>query len=280
MSIKVAMRYGADNNSPSAVMGGGGSGSTNITNVSATATGLIEGSHPTVSAILSETDLSFAFGIPRGATGPTGPVGNGIVSIEKTSTSGRVDTYTITFTDGSTTTFQITNGEAAEIPVGDYESIYTGLSKTATVTLDISSYAKFLIVWHCHYTSSTSYFDIFEEVTSAALKEQVVGRNLAVKTILGGDTASNYLTGRFKVNSVSANNCSITFNSTQANYNVINIDIYGCQYVENSMEPMASINGVDIKGALTFEELGEETITNIELKNIIDAQFAAIFGGN
>lgn len=36
--------------------------------------------------------------------------GVGISSIEKTSTSGNVDTYTITLTDGSTTTFQITNG--------------------------------------------------------------------------------------------------------------------------------------------------------------------------
>ncbi len=35
---------------------------------------------------------------------------NGIVSIVKTSTNGLVDTYTITYTNGSTTTFEITNG--------------------------------------------------------------------------------------------------------------------------------------------------------------------------
>ena len=34
----------------------------------------------------------------------------GITSIEKTGTNDNVDTYTITFTDGSTTTFTITNG--------------------------------------------------------------------------------------------------------------------------------------------------------------------------
>lgn len=39
-----------------------------------------------------------------------GPEGNGIVSIEKTSTSGLVDTYTITYTDGDTDTFIVTNG--------------------------------------------------------------------------------------------------------------------------------------------------------------------------
>lgn len=38
----------------------------------------------------------------------------GIESIEKTSTEGLVDTYTITFTDGSITTFNVTNGEVGK----------------------------------------------------------------------------------------------------------------------------------------------------------------------
>lgn len=43
--------------------------------------------------------------------GEAGDDGNGIVSIEKTSTSGLIDTYTITYTDGDTDTFTVTNGE-------------------------------------------------------------------------------------------------------------------------------------------------------------------------
>ena len=39
-----------------------------------------------------------------------GAVGNGIASIEKTSTSGNIDTYTITYDDGNTDTFTVTNG--------------------------------------------------------------------------------------------------------------------------------------------------------------------------
>lgn len=46
----------------------------------------------------------------KGETGATGATGNGIASIEKTGTSGLVDTYTITYTDGTTTTFTVTNG--------------------------------------------------------------------------------------------------------------------------------------------------------------------------
>ncbi len=44
------------------------------------------------------------------AEGVKGETGNGISSIEKTSTEGLVDTYTITYTDGTTTTFTVTNG--------------------------------------------------------------------------------------------------------------------------------------------------------------------------
>lgn len=39
-----------------------------------------------------------------------GEAGNNITRIEKTSTTGLTDTYTITLTDGTTTTFEVTNG--------------------------------------------------------------------------------------------------------------------------------------------------------------------------
>lgn len=48
------------------------------------------------------------------AQGPKGEKGNdgvSIVSIEKTGTSGLKDTYTITYSDGNTSTFEVTNGE-------------------------------------------------------------------------------------------------------------------------------------------------------------------------
>lgn len=50
-------------------------------------------------------DAVFNFTIPRGDTG------NGIESIYLTGTSGAVKTYTILFTDGNTTTFDVTDGE-------------------------------------------------------------------------------------------------------------------------------------------------------------------------
>lgn len=45
--------------------------------------------------------------------------GNGIVSVEKTGTQGLVDTYTITFDDGTTTTFTVTNGSGGSVDIVD-----------------------------------------------------------------------------------------------------------------------------------------------------------------
>ena len=51
----------------------------------------------------------------KGDKGDTGATGNGIASIQKTSTVGRVDTYTITMTDGTSYFFTVTNGEGSEV---------------------------------------------------------------------------------------------------------------------------------------------------------------------
>lgn len=58
----------------------------------------------------------------KGDTGNTGETGNGILNIQKTSTSGLIDTYTITFTNGNTTTFNVTNGNGI-----------TSIAKTSTL---------------------------------------------------------------------------------------------------------------------------------------------------
>ena len=50
----------------------------------------------------------------QGEQGEQGISGNGVISISKTSTNGAVDTYTVTFTDGTTTTFEVTNGVDGE----------------------------------------------------------------------------------------------------------------------------------------------------------------------
>ena len=62
------------------------------------------------------------FTLEKGETGATGATGNGIASIVKTSTSGTVDTYTITYTDGTTTTFNVTNGEVSQAQLDELQA--------------------------------------------------------------------------------------------------------------------------------------------------------------
>lgn len=90
----------------------------------------------------------FSFGIPKGTkgdTGQTGAPGNGISSIEKTNTSGLVDTYTITYTNGNSDTFTVTNGQNGT-GTGTVTSIATGkglaggpVTSSGTIKADLVS---------------------------------------------------------------------------------------------------------------------------------------------
>lgn len=86
-----------------------------------------------------KTFTDFTFSIPKGdkgiqgIQGKTGETGNGIISISKTGTSKLVDTYTISFTSGETTTFQVTNGKG----ITKIEKTATsGLVDTYTITFN------------------------------------------------------------------------------------------------------------------------------------------------
>ena len=102
----------------------------NATADAGTTTTLAPGQPATVTNVGTTSDAVFNFGIPQGEKGDTGV---GITSIVKTSTLGLVDTYTITYDDTTTTTFNVTNG--AEGDTGDTGNGIASVVKTATVGL-------------------------------------------------------------------------------------------------------------------------------------------------
>lgn len=69
---------------------------------------------------VTDTDIENAVNtyMDANANSFKGKDGVGISKIEKTSTEGLVDTYTITFTDNTTTTFAVTNGEDGGVGTG------------------------------------------------------------------------------------------------------------------------------------------------------------------
>ena len=98
-----------------------------------------------------KTYTDFTFSIPKGdqgiqgvqgEKGETGATGNGIISISKTGTSKLVDTYTISFTSGETTTFQVTNGKG----ITKIEKTATsGLVDTYTITFNDTTTSTFQV---------------------------------------------------------------------------------------------------------------------------------------
>lgn len=71
-----------------------------------------------------------------------GETGNGIVSVVKTSTSDLVDTYTILFTDGTHTTFDVTNGKSI---VSIAKTSTSGLVDTYTITFNDTTTTTFTV---------------------------------------------------------------------------------------------------------------------------------------
>lgn len=101
---------GADGFSPSAT----------VSKVGDTATISITDENGTTTATVSDgADGQDGQDGRDGTDGTDGQDGVGIVSIIKTATVGLVDTYTITYTDGTTSTFEVTNGQNGSGSVAD-----------------------------------------------------------------------------------------------------------------------------------------------------------------
>lgn len=93
---------------------------------------------------VGDSDLGVPATGPEGNTGEQGQKGTSVVSINKTSSDGLVDTYTITFSDGSTTTFTVTNGESNVIESIELTSS-SGLTDTYTITFTNGSTKTFTV---------------------------------------------------------------------------------------------------------------------------------------
>lgn len=107
MSVTITNRYGEDK---TVYAYNGEKGETGATPNIQIGT-VVTGDHSEVTRTGTNENPIFNFVLEKGETGETGATGNGIASFEKTSTSGLVDTYTITFTNGTTSILNVTNGK-------------------------------------------------------------------------------------------------------------------------------------------------------------------------
>ena len=156
-------------------------------------------------ATASYADCVLSLGIPKGDKGDTGATGNGIVSIEKTGTSGLVDTYTILYTDGTSTTFTVTNGEKGD--KGDTGA--TGATGNGIAGITLTSTSGAVKTYTILYTDGTSTtFD----VTDGEITKAILANNLAPEY----DPASTYEIGDYRSHDGQIYRCIVPITTAEA----------------------------------------------------------------
>ena len=135
--IKVGNNLTIDQDGTLNASGGGGGGSDDIWLPTVSEQGVISWQKSSTSTAPTARNIKGQ----AGQNGQDGADGNGISGITKTGTSGLVDTYTITYTNGTTTTFTVTNGAKGD-PGDDY--VLTNQDKTdiATIVLGMLTIAE------------------------------------------------------------------------------------------------------------------------------------------
>ena len=113
--------------------------------------------------------------------------GSSISNIQKTDTSGLVDTYTVTLTDGTTTTFTVTNGADGKGIVSIQKTGTQGAVDTYTITLTDGTTSTFTV------TNATGAIDSdFSSSSTNPLQNDTVSNTIA--GVENGATASQTYT--------------------------------------------------------------------------------------
>jgi len=186
-----------------------------------------EGNEPSVTRRSGSSNENpiLDFVLKTGAKGDTGATGNGISSIEKTSTSGLVDTYTITFTNGTSTTIDVTNGRGivsiAKTSSVDYVDTYTiTYNDGTTSTFEVAN----------SEVTEEEFNDVVDELNylyDDLPKVEGEGTNLALNNtrkgkmsnvLKGNDLSQFTTTGKNKLNSLGTYSAGTTRTSNGITY--------------------------------------------------------------
>lgn len=159
----------------------------------------------------------------KGEAGEDGQDGNGIKEIKLTKTEGNVDTYTIYFTDGKTTTFDITNGTSGEDGKSafeifkEYNPNYEGNEKDWINDIINGEFNKVKVTFDANGGT------IDGESTVEIKQGHSLGNNLPIPT-KPGKTFLGWYTGRsvsdVEVNKLTAINSDITLVAKWDTYDV------------------------------------------------------------
>lgn len=243
---------------------------------------VVSGSTPSVTISGTAEEPVFNFVLQpgekgeKGDTGLKGDTGNGIASIAKTSSAGLIDTYTITFTDGTTSTFNITNGQDGEVTqeyVDEHDdqlrTLFNVLPKVSdsgeSVTLENTGDT---MLYKMDLKGNTS-----QEVIQGEVGTEVEDTSIYVSDVnedkenyitLKGNTYQDSTSGYNKLATITNLNYIKTKN-TSGNWNNNSYSISGITFTFNSNGTI-TINGTSTQNA-SLSLLGTYLITDQEIIN-------------
>ena len=147
-----------------------------------------------------------------GSVGPVGSQGVGIASITKTSTEGLVDTYTITYTNGTTSTFQITNGEDGETPLSDFNALKADVEDLRDNQITLTEEGTNI---HVDNAAKARLYEF--ELSKESSQETTTGKNLlqniATSQIINGITFTVNKDGTVIANGTASSNANLSINN-------------------------------------------------------------------
>ncbi len=204
------------------------------------------GTNAEVENVGTRTKAKLKFYIPRGNTGATG---NGIQSITKVGTSGLVDTYRITMTDGTYYDFTVTNADVGSAYTkSETNQLLDAKVDKTSVTDDYSSTKteadklKIASLWAIKTMKAAidSTTGILTNLTTTDKANLVAAINELVTGLGGKVGTSTYTT---KMNSLDSSITSLT--NTKQNAAYYEASVNGADFTINSTIPVAA--GVEYK---------------------------------
>jgi len=198
--------------------------------------------------------------------GIQGETGNGITSIIRTSgtgAEGTIDTYTITYTDTTTSTFQIYNGEDGADFQYIWDGTQLGIKTDEETTYTYTDLQGDGLIWRGVYNSSTTYY-----------MNDLVKNNSIIYICLGETTGNNtdnltywnefILVGAniIKEEEFTATDGQTVFTLTSGSYapneNKINVYLWGTKqpdssFVQTSSTSITFDNGLAVGDKLLIE---------------------------
>lgn len=193
-----------------------------------------------------------------GDTGLKGDTGNGIASIVKTASAGLIDTYTITFTDGTTTTFNVTNGQDGDVTQEYVDEENERLKSVFNVLPKVSDSGESVTLEN---TGDTMLYkmdlkgNMSQEVISGEVGTEIEDTSIYVDDV--NEDKENYIT--LKGNTYQDSTSGYNNLATITNLNYIKTKNTSGNWNNNSY----SINGI----TFTFNSNGTITINGTSTQN-------------